>query len=316
MIRLVKARSAQVIVATHSVEIMAEVQPSDILVIDRDRPRSDFASTQPAVQALIDRIGGIHNIHLARLWRGRRCLFVEGKDIQYFKVIQDLLYPASSSPIDSIPNMPIGGWSGWPHAVGTALFIHNAFGDDISVYCVLDSDYHTLAQIQQRYDDAAAKNARLHIWSRKEIENYLLLPEVIARAVAQRTPAPGRAPTATEIAARITNIAEELRDATQDAYADAFLSDDRRGGITNANRKARQVVERAFATVDGRISAVSGKDVLSRLSAWTQAEFGVSFGPHAIIRTMTVADIHEEVRQVVRAIETSQVIRHRPALGR
>ena len=138
--------------------------------------------------------------------------------------------------------MPIGGWTGWPYAVGSSLFIRNAFAANISVCCILDSDYHTTAQMKDRYDDAAAKNVRLHIWSRKELENYFLVPDVIARAIAERmpgpsrAPSPSRAPNGADIAAQMDSVADELRDTTQDAYADAFLADDRRAGITNANR--------------------------------------------------------------------------------
>ena len=306
MVRLVKDRFTQVIIATHSVEIMAEVEPAEILVIDRKRSRSDFASSEPAVQSLIDRIGGIHNIHLARLWDAHRCLFLEGDDLQYLRILHDLLFPTSDTPLDNIPNTPIGGWTGWPYAVGSSLFIRNAFGANISVYCILDSDYHTQAQIQDRYDDAAAKNVRLHIWSHKELENYFLVPDVIMRTIAERMPGPSKAPNSADIAARMNSIADELRDATQDAYADAFLADDRRAGITNANRKARYVIERSFRTRQGKLGVVSGKEVLSRLTTWAQAQFGVSFGSMAVLRHMRSDEVPEEVGRVLEAIENQE----------
>ncbi len=49
-VRFVRSRHQQVIIATHSSEIMAEVLPDDILVVDRAREKSDFASSLPAVQ--------------------------------------------------------------------------------------------------------------------------------------------------------------------------------------------------------------------------------------------------------------------------
>ena len=50
--RLIKRRFAQSVVATHSVEIMAEADPGQILIADKSKPRSVFANTQPAVQSL------------------------------------------------------------------------------------------------------------------------------------------------------------------------------------------------------------------------------------------------------------------------
>ena len=59
---------------------MAEVAPSEILIIDRASEASVYANSEPVVQSLIERFGGVHNIHLARLWTAKRCLLVEGKD--------------------------------------------------------------------------------------------------------------------------------------------------------------------------------------------------------------------------------------------
>jgi hypothetical protein len=47
---------------------MAEVEPENILVVEHQSSKSDFSPTLPAVQQIIDRIGGVHNLHLSRLW--------------------------------------------------------------------------------------------------------------------------------------------------------------------------------------------------------------------------------------------------------
>ncbi len=49
-------------------------------------------------------------------------------------------------------------------------------GNEIRIYCILDSDYHTLAEIQFRLEEARKHQVELHIWQKKEIENYLLIP--------------------------------------------------------------------------------------------------------------------------------------------
>ena len=60
LIRLLRSRKHQTIVATHSIEIMSEVEPDEILVIDRRRVRSYFAGKHPTVQSLLENIGSIH----------------------------------------------------------------------------------------------------------------------------------------------------------------------------------------------------------------------------------------------------------------
>ena len=85
------------------------------------------------------------------------------------------------------------------------MLLQNAGGDEISAYCILDSDYHTPKEVEARQKDAEGKNVRLHIWLRKEIENYLVLPGTIQRVIAQGCDEP---PSVDEITAKLLQIAE------------------------------------------------------------------------------------------------------------
>jgi energy-coupling factor transporter ATP-binding protein EcfA2 len=108
LIRLLKQQNRQSIIATHSVEMISEVSPESVLVVDRKRKNSRFAPSLPAVQKVIDTIGGVHNLHLARMWTSRKVLLVEGKEIPFLKRLQDLLFPESDEPIDTVPSLPAG----------------------------------------------------------------------------------------------------------------------------------------------------------------------------------------------------------------
>ncbi|MBI3743043.1 MAG: hypothetical protein HY261_01975 [Chloroflexi bacterium] len=207
LIRMIRPLFNQVILATHSVEIIEASAPEDILVIERDAPESRFAGTQPAVQRLIDRLGGRYNINLARLGRAKKFIAVEGKDLQILNQFHCLLYP-DRDPLTNVPNMPIGGWGGWQHAVSSPVVLHNAIGQELKVYCFLDSDYHLPEQIEERYVDAKAKNVELHVWRRKEIENYLLDPSVLHRLISARSRKGVQAPTVAEVENKVGEIVD------------------------------------------------------------------------------------------------------------
>lgn len=53
------------------------------------------------------------------------------------------------------------------------------------------------------------------------------------------------------------------------------------------------------------MSLVSGKSVLSQLSSWSKAEFGVSFGAGTLVGEMHVNDLADEVVDVIRAIDAT-----------
>jgi energy-coupling factor transporter ATP-binding protein EcfA2 len=308
LVRLIRTRYAQTIVATHSVEIMAEVDPENVLIIDRRRPASRFASTLPAVQRVVERIGGIHNLQLARLWSSRKCLLVEGKDIAVLRRWQAALFPESSEPFDALPNMAIGGWSGWPYAVGSSMLLRNAGGETIRVYCVLDRDYHCPMDVERRMREAEDRGVRLHVWSRKEIENYLLVPSLIARVITGIKTQKGAGPSEAEVAESLSRFAEGMRDETLDALATELHAADRAGGVPRANRLARDRVEGAWQTLEGKLSVVSGKQLLSALSSWSQATYGTSLSVGRLAAMMLANEVLAEVRGVVSAIELGKTL--------
>jgi len=303
IIRLLKNKHPQTIVTTHSAEIMSEVQPEEILVVDKNRRLSEFAGSVPAVQSVLNTMGSIQNLHLARLVSAKKMIMVEGEDVKILKVFQNLLFPNSKTPLDAIPNMSIGGWSGWKYAVGGSMTFHNALGEDIKCYCVLDSDYHSRKEIEKRYEEARQRNVILHIWKKKEIENYLLIPEAICRFIIRKAIDQARIPARDDILMKINAIADELECDVFDAYSDHYYQNDRKKGVSGGNREARCVINAERESVGNIVDLVSGKQIMSRLSDWAKNEYGVSFSVLNIAREILVEEVLEEIAMVIEAIE-------------
>jgi ABC-type multidrug transport system ATPase subunit len=303
IIRLLRGRHKQSVITTHSVEILSEVDPDEILIVDKRRSQSQFASSAPAVQRLVDKVGSVHNISLARLWHARKLILVEGKDLTLLKALQNTLFPRSSQPIDTNPSMPIGGWGGWQYAVGSAMLLRNAVGEEITTYCILDSDYHTREEITQRYQQAQERNVQLHIWEQKEIENYLLSPEAIQRVVEKSLPRRASGPSSDEVYTKLIEISEAMKDDVIDGLATEILSRERKLVVGTANKRAREKLDCVTASQGSLLSLASGKTLISRLSDWSQSEFGVQLSSIKIVREMSVSEIPREVQQVLAAIE-------------
>jgi hypothetical protein len=306
LIRFLKERHPQAVVATHSIEIMSEVDPENILVVDRDRRQAQFTMDVPEVQQVVDQIGGIGNLQLARLWNSRRCIFIEGKDLSIMKHWQNRLFPTSKEPIDAVPNVSVGGWGGWNYAIGSAMLLRNAVNQNIAPYCILDSDYHTPGQIEARKKEATEKGLNLHIWERKEVENYLLVPDAIFRTVEAKAKEQRPKLSAKLIGQKLYELAGQRRDEVTDAYAAEFLSENRSAGPTHANRSARALVGPSWDMPWGRFSLVSGKQLLAELSEWLQRNYGVAVSAARIARTMRLHEISEEVLQILTAIENNE----------
>ena len=74
LIRMIKNDFPQVIITTHSIEIISEVRPEDIIIIDKNVSTSQFASSIPVVQQVIEKTGSIQNIQILD-YGDRRNLF-------------------------------------------------------------------------------------------------------------------------------------------------------------------------------------------------------------------------------------------------
>jgi hypothetical protein len=300
LIRFLDGRFRQTIVTTHSVEILSEVEPRRILLVDKKLQNASFADSVSALQTAVDRLGATHNLQLSRLWTARRLILVEGDDMYFLKRMHGLLFPDSIDSLDAIPNFPIRGWGGWNYAVGSAMLLENSVGELIKTYCILDSDFHTPDEIASRKEDAKEKHVSLHVWARKEIESYLLVPETIARVISAKS---DQGPTVSEVSQKLMELADSLRDEVHDCYVDSFLMQDRPKGGKPANQKARAIVKAAWGQSGGALARVPPKSVLSSMSAWSKEKFGVSFSKQTILQEMRADEIDPEVTMVLAAIE-------------
>ena len=302
VIRLLRDRYPQTILTTHSVEIMSEVDPENILIVDKARQKSDFATSLPAVQRVTENIGSVHNIQLARLWSSKRFLIVEGKDIKLLKHFQDILFPENIMPIETVPNMAIGGWGGWNYAIGSSMTLQNSMGEKIQTYCILDRDYHTQEEINERYRKAKEQDISLYIWSQKEIENYLILPSVIHRYISNQVAKRTSPPDLQEVEDKIEKLAWDMEDDVFDTLSNEFLARNRKKGSRGSNKDAREYMK-PYKENGSIVPIVSGKSLLSKLSYWSQSEFSVQISSIGLIKEFHPSDIHPEMKHVITAIE-------------
>ena len=228
---------------------------------------------------------------------------VEGGDIALLKRFQNTLFFETASPLDTIPSMSVGGWGGWNYAVGSSMFLENAVGEGITTYCILDSDYHTSEEIEVRQKDAKTRGVQLHIWKRKEIENYLLVPEAIRRVIASNLGYTKPGPSTVEIEAQLEVIAHNLKNDVLDGAASMIQHRNRGIDAGTANKRAREQVEPIWQTPDGRMALIPGKTALSALSQWSNTTYGVSFSSVRLASELKAHEIDEEIKLMLAAIE-------------
>ena len=300
LFRLVEGYFDQVLIATHSTEVLAEVNPEHVLIVEKDSKESKFAEIIPAVQSVINNIGGARNLQLTRLWSARRCIFIEGDDLEFLNAFHKVFFQESPMSLNAIPFISIHGFGNWKHAVGAAIGFKNAGDQSIKAYCISDSDYRTDEEHKEIQTEATENGLSLHVRERKEIENYILSHAAISRVIKNRSNA--GLPSADEVKVKIEAICNEMKTEVFDHISNEIGARVRKG-VADANKKARRIINDAWSSYDGVISICPGKAIVSALSAWSQKNYGVSFSALAIAREMRLEELPSEAIQVVAAIE-------------
>lgn len=199
--------------------------------------------------------------------------------------------------------MLIGGWGGWQYAIGSAMLLENEAGESIITYCLLDSDYHTLEEISERHKQAIARNVQLHIWSRKDIENFLLSASLIQRVLAESVSRRTAAPDEEEVEQKLLEIGESLRDEVILQLATEIQARERKLTLSSAINQAKERIALAVKLEGDFISLIPGKTAISLLSQWSQGEFGVTLNPLKLARKVQRSELAPEVHSVITAIE-------------
>ena len=129
------------------------------------------------------------------------------------------------------------------------------------------------------------------------------MPEAIYRIIEYRRAKRTEAPTLELIEAALNKILYSQRDFILDSIATTVQVQNRKLATGSVIKKSREIVENAWSSMKGRISIAPGKTVISLMSQWSQEEFGVSFGPTAIVHSLDTSEINPEIVSFLTAIE-------------
>ena len=138
------------------------------------------------------------------------------------------------------------------------------------------------------------------------MENYLINPLTLQRIIQSRIAKRTTPPTVEEITNRITEITLEMEDGVFDAISSELLIQNRGWNVSKSNKEARKIIAEVKEAEGGILSIVSGKELISNFSRWSQQEFGVSVSAISVAKMMQVNEIADEMKKVVNAIETCE----------
>ncbi len=223
LLGLLREAGPDILLATHSTEIMAEADPTEILLIDKKKQRAERLRDITGVQRALATVGSIQNITLTALARNRKILFIEGdSDFRLLRRIAKKIGLTELSSGLGITALESGGFGSWQKVTTLAEGIEDALGTKLHIGAIYDKDFHCDEEIEHISSSLKKNLVVAHVHERKEIENYLLIPSVLDRAVKRAVAE--RAARANEELQPVPDMQDLLRNITDSKKIMSLLS--------------------------------------------------------------------------------------------
>lgn len=292
--RLCSTADRQVVIATHSLELLAELGPTTAIAVDRSMESAQRLFAKTGVQDAADIIGSGLAFGLARAFTRPLVLCLEGQDKALLNRIAARLGCVRLATEQGVAPVSMAGFSDHERVAGFASMMRELQYTG-QVVVLLDRDYRdsrSVAQVIRKFDRVGA---RCHVWQRKEIENYLLLPSLIARAVEL---------TESVASQLLDQVLESLHDESKDLWqTQRFRLRDRSRDEGKVWAEASASFDAAWSAADERAALVPGKRAISELSRVIQASHRRSISARKLAAAVVPGELPDEIERFIRELE-------------
>lgn len=305
LVTILRDLKMNVIIATHSVEIINEVEPEEVIVVQKNKSKLRRLNDLVGLQDAVDILGSTQNIHLTRLAKGKKVLFVEGKDSKFLDRIATKIGDTSLFKSGELTVIPIGGFSNWEKISHAQWAFSGVLGEDISIAALFDRDYRTESEVSLFKKKLSEKLVFVHVLKKKEIENYLLVPSALERTIKSQL----NIRLAKELISEIPNIDIKkilytlTDDLKNDVVAQLISKEfyNKKDGIDLATLMASRTkdFEVNWKNLSYRLSVVPAKILFSAINNYIQLHWKISISPLLVLNMMTKQEIEIELKDLI-----------------
>ncbi|MCZ8533362.1 ATP-dependent nuclease [Psychrobacillus psychrodurans] len=306
LIYILRKLNSKVLIATHSVEIINEVDPNEILLLENNIKFLKRLTDLAGMQKIIEHLGSTQNIYLTRLARGKKLLFVEGQDIKLLQKFGKVLNLEEVFTGGSLTVIPLGGFSQWEKISHAEWMFSTIINEDVKIMALFDRDYRDDNTIMEFEESLSSKITMVHVLRRKEIENYLLEPIVLKKTINQQL----KKRNLGEIEDKeLLHILIKLTDLYKN-YVVSHITAECAKRETQKGKDLSTIIQNKinefeieWDNLDYRLGVVSGKNFLSKLNGYLQERFKISITTNQIVNNMEPKYFGEDIRVFIKSLE-------------
>lgn len=304
ILNLLRETNAKILLATHSTEIINEAEPNEVLIVDRKYTSARRLNNLLDLQSATDLIGSNQNINLTRLARGKRILFVEGKDL---KILSKLSAVAEYKWLFEKTNLtviPIEGFSQNERISGTNWTFSKIISEEIKIMALFDRDYRCDEEVREFTYRIKKDASYVHVLKRKEIENYLLNEYIIYKTINSILKRRSTSINNKYEEFTLENTKEVLFQLTDKFKVDVLsqiaahkfrYSISAGSDLATILKNEQKTFEENWHSLDYRFKVIPGKEFLSTLNSFLQMELKIAITHTQICSNMSKRDLDEDI---------------------
>lgn len=311
LVSLLQDLGPDVLIATHSTEIVSEVDPQSLLTINKKLKSARRVKDASQVKRVFAALGSNLNPILTQLAKTRRALFVEGGDFQIFSAFARLLRYDKVANRADFAVVPIEGFNP-RRALDLAHGIEMTLDASISRAVILDRDYRSDEEVEAVTKDLKKEVQLVWIHDQKEVENYLLNRVVLTRAViarmkerSKRTGEPSELPP--DMDALLSEISGPMKPDVAGQYMakrSEFLRRKTPGlDLAQSNADVMRTFEHDWDNLESRMKLLPGKQVLAELNQRLQKRYRVSVSASQICNQFNRDEVPIELAKLLREVK-------------
>jgi len=308
LLRLVGQRVGQYFIATHSTEIINDVEPGEVLIIRPESRSAKRIQSEAGYSDVYAAIGSSENAQFARLAKTKKVLYFEGKDAKILGKLASKVGGIDFISNASVTLMKTDGFSNWSRVTTSSWVFENFFGFKIPVSAVFDRDYRSDEEVADFLAEVNVGDTLCRVLPLKEIENFLLVKEPILKAIEKHSSADLGAGWESEVESLIESCFVEVKSKTLSKRIGFKISHSVSKGtkkdIATISSEEEDEFTKSWPDPTYRQRVVPGKLVFSTFAGKIQEKYKITLTPTRVIDEMTAADVDPELFQILKDIKS------------
>ena len=300
-----------IIIATHSTEIITEADIDDIVVINKNNNSGKRIKYPSELQHVFHVLGSDLNPILTQIAKTKRVIFVEGKD---FQILSRFARKLNLEQVANRLDFAVIQTEGFnPNKVRDfKQGIEKTLGTKILAATIFDRDYRSPAECEEERDQLSKHCQMVHIHNRKELENFLLVATPLQRAIEHRLLEKSQHNKETtffkeDIETLIMEQTEDMRHSVQAKYLARRrqFEESHKAGRDNStiDEQLLKEFDQAWKNKAQRFLIVPGKETLSIINTYLRDKYDISITVALIISSFHREEIPNEMVDLMKRID-------------